>query len=98
MKRKSIPKPTRARLALASNVRQLMENYSSGFTRGISSRELAKQIPVSYKTIDRIKKPDSEIEPNLETLDAIADFFGVETWQLLLPHHESTGSNNHQKR
>lgn len=85
-------------MAVASNIRHLMENYTEGYKRGISSRELAKKIAVSYKTIDRAKQPYSETGPNLDTLDEIAAFFKLQTWQLLLPaHHETTGPNNHQK-
>lgn len=86
MDRGSKGKPTQARFAIAQNVNFLMENYLGGFQRGIKSRELGKRCGVSYKTIDRLVDPYNDINPNLDTLDALARFFGLETWQLLKPN------------
>lgn len=76
-------KPTRARFALASNVKHLMDNYSKGFAVGLSPVELEKGSGVSAKTIRRIIDPYSDTGPNLETIDQIAAFFHVDAWELL---------------
>ena len=76
-------KPTRARFALASNVKHLMNSYSKGFEVGLTPSELEKGCGVSAKTIRRIIDPYSDTGPNLETIDQIASFFGVDAWELL---------------
>ena len=84
------PKPTEARFALSRNLRFLMENYTEGFKRGISSRELEKRCGVSYKTIDRMLNPYEKHGPNLDSMDPVAHFFRVPTWELLVPRAKST--------
>jgi hypothetical protein len=79
------PKPTIARFALASNLKTLMQSYADGFSRGISSRQLAGKAGVSYKTVDRMLNPYSDVAPNLDSIDYIAAFFRVQTWELLVP-------------
>jgi hypothetical protein len=79
------PKPTVARFALAANLKTLMEGYPLGFKRGIKSRELAGQAGVSYKTIDRMLNPYEDTGPSLESIDSVAAFFRVQTWELLVP-------------
>ena len=86
MDRGSKGKPTQARFAIAQNVRYLMEHHREGYAVGLSSRQLEARCGVSYKTIDRLTDPYNDINPNLDTLDAIALFFGIETWQLLKPN------------
>lgn len=76
-------KPTRARFALATNVKHLMAAYSKGFAVGIRPVELEKGCGVSAKTIRRIIDPYSDHTPNLDNIDRIAEFFDVETWELL---------------
>ena len=83
MDRGSRAKPTQARFAIAQNVRYLMDHHREGYAIGLSSRKLEARCGVSYKTIDRLTDPYNDINPNLDTLDAIAVFFGIETWQLL---------------
>lgn len=78
-------KPTKARFALASNVRHLMDNYSKGFEVGLNPPELEKGCGVSAKTIRRIIDPYSDHTPNLDNIDRLAEFFGVATWELLRP-------------
>lgn len=78
-------KPTAARFALAANVKHLMDNYSKGFDVGLSPAELEKGSGVSAKTIRRIINPYSDTGPSLETIDQIAAFFRVESWELLRP-------------
>jgi hypothetical protein len=78
-------KPTRARFALAANVKHLMDNYSKGFAVGLTPVELEKGSGVSAKTIRRIIDPYSDTGPNLETIDQIAAFFRLESWELLRP-------------
>lgn len=78
-------KPTVARFALASNVKHLMDNYSKGFAVGLSPVELGKGCGVDAKTIRRIINPYSDTGPSLESIDLIASFFQVESWELLRP-------------
>lgn len=78
-------KPTVARFALAANVKHLMVAYSKGFEVGLSPVELAKGCGVSAKTIHRIINPYSDTGPGLESIDLIAAFFRVESWELLRP-------------
>ena len=91
-----VPKPTPARMALASNLRHLMAAYQLG--RGISSRGIASHTGLSYKTVDRMLDPYHDVSPNLASLDELAAFFRVESWQLIQPHHASTTANNHSQR
>ena len=79
-------KPTASRFAVAANVKHLMENYQEGFQRGLTTRRLEKKCGVSYKTLDRLLDPYADTGPSLDTLDAIARFFGLETYELLKPH------------
>lgn len=83
-----LPKPTPARFAVAENLRRLMREYrdpESG-VKGLSSRQLAAKAPqVSYKTIDRLLDPYHDSSPRLDSLDAIAHFFEIDTFQLMLP-------------
>jgi hypothetical protein len=83
------PKPTIARFALAYNLKALMDNYAEGFARGIKSRQLAKLAGVSYKTIDRMLNPYTDTGPSLESIDSLAAFFRVQTWELLVPRGRS---------
>jgi hypothetical protein len=78
-------KPTAARFALASNIKHLMDTYSKGFAVGISPSELQKGSGVNAKTIRRVINPYSDTGPSLETIDALADFFHVQSWELLVP-------------
>ena len=77
------PKPTKARFALAANVRHLMDSYSKGFDVGLSPAELERGCGVSHKTIKRIIDPYSDTGPSLDSIDRIALFFRVEPWELL---------------
>lgn len=82
-------KPSAARFALAANVTHLMKNYSKGFAVGLSAVELEKGSGVSAKTIRRLINPYDDVIPNLETIDMLADFFQVESWELLRPRPPS---------
>lgn len=86
-------KPTVARFALAANVKHLMDAYSKGFDIGLTPVELEKGSGVSAKTIRRLINPYSDIIPNLETIDMIAAFFNVESWELLRPRTPLLHSN-----
>lgn len=78
-------KPTKARFALAANVKHLMVTYSKGFAVGLNPSELEKGCGVSHKTIRRILDPYSDHTPTLDNVDRLAEFFGVATWELLRP-------------
>lgn len=93
MGKEEAPTPTEARFALASNVKHLMQVYSKGFGVGISAIELEKGCGVSHKTIKRIIDPYSDTGPNLDSIDRIAAFFRVETWELLRPRPPMLQSN-----
>lgn len=77
--------PTKARIAVAENVDHLMKHYQHGFNVGIDANQLSKRIGIHAKTIKRLLNPRSGISVTLVTLDAIASFFQIETWQLLQP-------------
>jgi transcriptional regulator with XRE-family HTH domain len=83
MAKEGEPKPTKARFALAANVRHLMDAYSKGFEVGLTPAELEKGCGVSHKTIKRIIDPYSDTGPSLDSIDRIAAFFRVEPWELL---------------
>lgn len=88
------PKPTLARFAVAENLKRYMVSYRDpktgdrvlvGKDGQPSSRALAKLAPgVSYKTIDRMLDPYHDSSPNLDSLDVVATFFGIHTFQLLM--------------
>lgn len=77
--------PTPARLALAENVAHLMAHYLAGFAVGIKPPELAKQTGINARTIKRMLDPYSGHSTTLDSMDAVASFFRIETWQLLRP-------------
>lgn len=80
------PKPTPARLAIAENLKKLMGEYVTETGKeGLSSRDLASRASgVSYKTIQRLLNPNFPASPTLDSLDAVADFFRIETFKLLV--------------
>lgn len=82
---KGPPKPTKARFALAANLKELMAGYQHGWLRGITPVQLEEGSGISAKTIRRLLDPYNDISPNLDTLDAIAAIFNVETGDLLKP-------------
>lgn len=90
-----LPKPTRARFAVAENLKRLMAEYrnpDSG-VKGIGSRELARKAPkISYKTIDRMLDPYHPTSPNLDSMDAVAHVFKLDTFELLVRRPMLQGS------
>ena len=84
--RPSKGKPSVSRLAVAANVRHLMDHHQEGFQRGLTTRRLERKCGVSYKTLDRLLDPYADTGPSLDTLDSLARFFGLETYELLKPH------------
>ena len=78
-------KPTEARFALAENVKHLMATYQRGFSVGLNAQALERELrgEVSAKTIKRMTDPYSPVSPNLDNIDLIAIFFGIQTWELL---------------
>lgn len=83
--KKGPPKPTPARFALAGNLRELMDLYNKGFGTGVSATEVQKGSGVHAKTVRRILDPYNAISPNLETIDALAAFFRVDSWEMIQP-------------
>lgn len=78
-------RPSPARLALAENLAHLMAHYLAGFAVGIKAPELAKATGINARTIKRMLDPYSVHSTRLDSMDAVAGFFRVETWQLLRP-------------
>lgn len=70
-----MPKPDIKQI-VARNLSALMSE------RGISNRELAERTGVSETTIGRIRR--AENAPAVDTLDAIAKYFQVDTFLFLL--------------
>lgn len=85
------PKPTRARFALAANLKELMARHDKGFGFGMTAPELEQGImtylgaKLSAKTINRVLDPYSDNSPNLETIDLLAEFFRIPSSELLSP-------------
>lgn len=62
-----------------------MAHYLAGFAVGIKAPELAKATGINARTIKRMLDPYSVHSTRLDSMDAVAGFFRVETWQLLRP-------------
>lgn len=62
---------------LSTNITRLLSTQ-----KGVSRLELSKRIGVADGTLGRIKYGSGN--PNIETLNAIATFFKLESWQLLI--------------
>lgn len=74
-------KDREASLALANNLKRLMEH------QGLSQNELARKSGIgqrSLSTILNLERP-LEINPRSTTITAIASYFGIPAWQLLIP-------------
>lgn len=73
-----------SRATLWSNVQTLMRHRYGGenLTR------LAKDCKFSPATSSRLKTMETSV--TLETMNKLADFFGVEPWQLLVPGMSAT--------
>lgn len=84
---KGPPKPTPARFALAANLLRLKENFriAAYLEPGISAPQLEQATGVSAKTINRMLDAYEGVSPNLDNIEALAYFFGVNTWDLLTP-------------
>ena len=91
--KKAPPKPTPARIAIAENLRKMMDEYvTETGQEGISPRELEALAPwVSYKTVQRLLNPYHPMSPKLESLDDVAWFFGVDTFKLMVRRRISIG-------
>jgi len=74
-------RPTRARLALAANIKRLLEVAGNP-----SPAKWGKAAQIGRKTAERLMDPYSDISPKLETIDLVAEYFQVETWELLRRH------------
>lgn len=94
-----LPKPTRARFAVADNLRYLMANYQHGFLTGLTPEELELGLAkaVSAKTIRRIRNPYDATSPNLETIDILAAFFKVAAWDLIRPRDKASAVSGTEK-
>lgn len=71
-----------AAVAFAVNVKRLMDHNE------LSQAELAKKTGVGQSTLSRLldmEHPET-INPRASTMDSVAAYFGVPTWQLLVPN------------
>lgn len=50
-----------------------------------SEAQLAKACEVNERTIKRLVSDDSGHEPRMSLVSGLAEFFGLEVWQLLVP-------------
>ena len=68
-------------LALASNLQRLMDH------RGLSQAKLGRESGVGQRTISTLVDPDKVgvSNPRATTLEQLARYFGVPSWQLLIP-------------
>lgn len=66
---------------LSRNLQALMD------TRGLSQAELGRLSGVGQSTLSRILDADTQgaSNPRVTTLEAVASYFGVAAWQLLVP-------------
>lgn len=92
------PRPTKARFALAENVKELMRLYNKGFGTGIEPVELAEGSGISAKTIRRVLNPYDEHVPNLETIDALAAFFRISADDLIKPRDKSAALSGEERQ
>lgn len=70
-----------ATLALADNVRRLMEDA------GLSQRELASKAGISQRAVGYLLnyKDEQDRHPTTQTVEAVAGAFGVDSWLLMMP-------------
>ena len=52
--------------------------------KGVSQSKIGETSPVSQKTVSNIEKMGEAGSANLETMEALAEYFKVPVWQLLL--------------
>lgn len=86
------PRPTAARFALADNVKRLMAAgpYEDAQVAA-ALREMGYE-DFSYKTIERMKNPYHDSSPNLASIEAVARFFRLDAYKLLIPRAMVSGS------
>lgn len=77
-----MPKKPPLGLVLADNLRQLMAHH------GLSQNELGRLADVGQSTLSRLldSADPSTSNPRASTLEALADFFKVDAWKLLVPN------------
>lgn len=73
------PRPTAQ--ALAGNLRRLMAHH------GLSQAQLGKKAGVGQSTLSNLldDKAPLEVNPRATTIEQLASFFQVPSWQLLIP-------------
>ena len=77
------------RRTLAANLRYVMDNALDQELR--TSKGLERRTGISYKTIDRMLRPDPEKPaPNLESIVPVAKAFGLSAWHVLRPRTAET--------
>lgn len=75
-----------ARKTLAENLRQLMEQPGMDSQAKVAAKaSRPKGEKVGQTTISLLLDPDQPVSPRLQTIEAVADAFGVQAWQLLHP-------------
>jgi len=73
---------SKATLALRDNVRALME------FKGMSQRDLAKEAGISQRAVGYLLQyqDDNDRHPTTSTIEAVAQVFDLEAWQLMVPN------------
>ncbi|MGH8073682.1 MAG: helix-turn-helix domain-containing protein [Lysobacter sp.] len=68
-------------LALAGNLKRLMDHHE------LSQAQLSKKAGVGQSTLSNLLDSSSplEINPRADTIERLADYFGIPSWQLLIP-------------
>jgi len=76
----ALPRATSA--AIAANLKALMD------IKGLSQAELARQAGIAQRTISTLldTSDPTASNPRSKTLDQLAAYFGMPTWQLLIPN------------
>ncbi|WP_196799372.1 helix-turn-helix domain-containing protein [Thioalkalivibrio sp. ALgr3] len=67
------------RKALANNLHLLMQHHDH------SQAFLQQKTGVSQRTVSNLLNPDSPHAPTITKINAVADYYGLKGWQLLVP-------------
>ena len=71
------------KFTVAENLRRLLEHAREHGGRGGNMKSSGKLARLGASTIKRML--EAEVAVNLDTLDAVANAYGLQAWQLLVP-------------
>lgn len=78
-------------MIVANNVRRLMQAHD------LSANQLAKESGLAQTTISGLLRyPEIRKTPNLATIQALAEYFRIEAWQLQIPNLPDDLLQNHR--